>query len=314
MLFLFFHRPTKRYIDQPVPTKKRSQKTDVVSLQLPFPPPPMRHGPPVPLPPSQNSPSLNQHASPERRPSGASHLSASPSTRSHLSASPPASSLSTVCHLSSLSPLPASHQSTPSHLSSHQISSLSPLPQTSHHSTASHLPASHPSSLPLLPQTNQHSTPGHLSSLQPQANHHSTANHLPASVKRPGPSSGMPITPIPSISIISISIISSLNYYPILSQLRSDDAILCLTTNNLCSVFNYSFLFSGIDRYLVSTLEEIKDRLATLEKAVANISRSDTREITLPDELTLPLQNYEDMDVLEQRIEDRHCRKDLVYK
>ena len=70
----------------------------------------------------------------------------------------------------------------------------------------------------------------------------------------------------------------------------------------------------GIDRYIVSTLEEIKDRLAALERSVANISRSNTTEITLPDDVSLPLQTFEEMDVLERRIEDRRCRKDLVLK
>lgn len=66
------------------------------------------------------------------------------------------------------------------------------------------------------------------------------------------------------------------------------------------------------DRYLISTLEEIKERLTMLERSVANISRSSTREVTLPDDVTLPLQSYQDLDTLEQKMEDQQCWKDLV--
>ncbi|KAJ8007839.1 hypothetical protein DPEC_G00098360 [Dallia pectoralis] len=68
----------------------------------------------------------------------------------------------------------------------------------------------------------------------------------------------------------------------------------------------------GIDRYLVSTLDDIKDRLTMLERTVANISRSSTKEVTLPDDVILPLESYQDMDNLEQKMEDRQCQKDLT--
>ncbi len=49
-----------------------------------------------------------------------------------------------------------------------------------------------------------------------------------------------------------------------------------------------------------------------LERTVANISRSSTKEVTLPDDVILPLQTYQDMNIFEQKMEDHQCRKDLV--
>ncbi|XP_056310549.1 uncharacterized protein si:dkey-172k15.5 [Danio aesculapii] len=71
-------------------------------------------------------------------------------------------------------------------------------------------------------------------------------------------------------------------------------------------------LSAGIEQYIVSSLEEIKLRLTALERAVASISRSKAKEVMLPGGVLLPLQDYQDLQSLELRMEDAQCQKDLT--
>ncbi|XP_073804821.1 uncharacterized protein si:dkey-172k15.5 isoform X2 [Danio rerio] len=66
----------------------------------------------------------------------------------------------------------------------------------------------------------------------------------------------------------------------------------------------------GVEQYIVSSLEEIKLRLTVLERAVASISRA--KEVMLPGGVLLPLQDYQDLQSLELRMEDAQCQKDLT--
>lgn len=85
---------------------------------------------------------------------------------------------------------------------------------------------------------------------------------------------------------------------------------LCISTK-----FNVIF-FLGLERYLVSTLEDIKDRLSVLERSVAMIARSSTssRDPKLPEGILLPLKTSQDLNSLEQKLEDSQCQKELVGK
>lgn len=68
--------------------------------------------------------------------------------------------------------------------------------------------------------------------------------------------------------------------------------------------FNVTFIFFlGLERYLVSTLEDIKDRLSVLERSVAMIARSSTssRDPKLPEGMLLPLKTSQDLNSLEQK-------------
>lgn len=60
----------------------------------------------------------------------------------------------------------------------------------------------------------------------------------------------------------------------------------------------------------MSSLEEIKLRLTALERAVASIPRA--KEVMLPGGVLLPLQDYQDLQSLELRMEDAQCQKDLT--
>ncbi|XP_060755342.1 histone-lysine N-methyltransferase 2B-like [Neoarius graeffei] len=72
-------------------------------------------------------------------------------------------------------------------------------------------------------------------------------------------------------------------------------------------------LSSGLERYLVSTLEEIKDRLSALERTVTMLARSGSnKHAKLPDNLELPLQNFQDLNGLEEKLEDSPYQKELT--
>lgn len=68
------------------------------------------------------------------------------------------------------------------------------------------------------------------------------------------------------------------------------------------------------DRYIVSTLETIKEEIIILKKMVMNLSKTNQMGMTLPEDISLPLTSLEDVNFLEDQLEDRKKMQELVRK